>query len=167
MRSEKHVRLGAEHPLWDRIQIVLIGSFIAVMLLDNVSTLSLGYSSILQRVAAHPILLLAAVFLIAFGVYLVKESQGAVFAKIKKPRFHDAGVYSLVRHPMYLGGLMILLGFLFLKFSLIAFAIWIVYCGFCDWMASYEEKDLVRVLGKEYADYQSRVPKWLPFSKRR
>jgi protein-S-isoprenylcysteine O-methyltransferase Ste14 len=167
MHSEKQVRLGAEHPLWDRIQIVLIGSFIAVMFLDNVSTLSLGYSNILQRVAAYPILLLPAVFLIAVGVYLVKESHGAVFAKTEKPRFHDAGVYSLVRHPLYLGGLMILLGFLFLKFSLIAFAIWIVYCGLCDWMASYEEKDLVRVLGKEYADYQSRVPKWLPFSKGR
>jgi protein-S-isoprenylcysteine O-methyltransferase Ste14 len=34
-------------------------------------------------------------------------------------------------------------------------------------MAGFEEKDLLRVLGKEYADYQSRVPKWLPFSKRK
>jgi len=33
----------------------------------------------------------------------------------------------------------------------------------CDWMASYEEKDLLIVLGKHYAEYQSRVPKWLPF----
>ena len=60
---------------------------------------------------------------------------------------------------------MILFGFLFLKFSLIAFVIWVVYFVLCDWMASYEEKDLLRVLGKEYADYQSRVPKWLVFSK--
>jgi protein-S-isoprenylcysteine O-methyltransferase Ste14 len=166
MRPEKRVRLGAEYSLWDRIQIVLIGSFIVVMLLDNVSTLSLGYSSILERVAAYPILLLPAVFLIAIGACLVNESHEAVFAKTEKPEFHDSGVYSMVRHPMYLGGLMILLGFLFLKFSLIAFSIWIIYVGLCDWMASYEEKDLLRVLGKEYADYQSRVPKWLPFSKR-
>jgi protein-S-isoprenylcysteine O-methyltransferase Ste14 len=163
---EEHARLGSEHPFWDRIQIVLIGSFIVVMLFDNVSTLSFGYPSILERVSAYPILLLPAVFLIAFGVYLVKESHGAVFAKTEKPRFHDSGVYSIVRHPMYLGGLMILLGFLFLKFSLIAFVIWIICLVLCDWMASYEEKDLLRVLGKEYADYQSRVPKWLLFSKR-
>ena len=162
---EKHVRLGSEHPLWDRIQIVLISSFIVVMLFDNVSTLSFGYPSILERVSAYPILLLPAVFLIAFGVYLVKESHAAVFAKTVEPKFVDSGVYSIVRHPMYLGGLMILLGFLFLKFSLIAFVIWVVYFVLCDWMASYEEKDLLRVLGKEYADYQSRVPKWLVFSK--
>jgi len=32
-------------------------------------------------------------------------------------------------------------------------------------MASYEEKDLLRVLGKKYVNYQNRVPKWLVFSK--
>jgi protein-S-isoprenylcysteine O-methyltransferase Ste14 len=136
------------------------------MLLDNISTLSFGYPSILERVSAYPILLIPAVLLIAFGAYLIKESHGAVFAKTQKPKFVKSGIYSLVRHPMYLGGLMILFGFLFLKFSLIAFAIWIIYFVLCDWMASYEEKDLLRVLGKEYADYQSRVPKWLVFSKR-
>ena len=162
---EKHVRLGSEHPLWDRIQVALIGSFIVVMLLDNVSTLSFGYPSILERVSAYPILLLPALFLIGFGVYLIKESHAAVFGRTAKPKFVDSGVYSLVRHPMYLGGLMVLLGFLFLKFSLIACAIWIVYFVLCDWMASYEEKDLLRVLGRKYANYQSRVPKWLVFSK--
>jgi len=145
---------------------VLIGAYVFVMLFD-VGTLSFGYPSILERVSAYPLLLLPAVFLIGFGGYLVRQSHGAVFAKTEKPRFLKSGVYSLVRHPMYLGGLMILLGFLFLEFSLVAFAIWIVYLVLCDWMASYEEKDLLRVLGKEYADYQSRVPKWLPFSKRR
>lgn len=164
---EKHVRLGSEHPLWDRIQIVLIGSFIVVMLLDNVSTLSFGYPSILERISAYPILLPPAVFLIACGIYLIKASHAAVFVRTGKPKFVDSGVYSLVRHPMYLGTLMILLGFLFLKFSLIAFAIWIVFFVLCDWMASYEEKDLLRILGKEYVNYQSRVPKWLVFTKTR
>jgi len=164
---EKHARLGSEHPLWDRIQIVLIGSFIVVMLFDNISTVSFGYPDILGRVSAYPILLLPAAFLFAFGVYLIKESHAAVFGRTGKPEFVDSGVYSLVRHPMYLGGLMILLGFLFLKFSLIAFAIWIVYLVLCDRMANYEEKDLLRVLGKQYADYQSRVPKWLVFSRRK
>jgi len=147
------------------MQIVLIGSFVVVMLLDNISTLSFGYPSILERVSAFPILLLPAVFLIGFGAYLIKESHAAVFAKTGKPEFVDSGVYSLVRHPMYLGSLMILLGFIFLKFSLIAFVIWLVYFVLCDWMASYEEKDLLRVLGKKYVNYQNRVPKWLVFSK--
>ena len=165
--TEKHVRLGAEHPLWDRIQIVLIGSFIVVMLFDDISTVSFGYPNILERVSAYPILLVPAVLLIGFGAYLIKESHAAVFGKTGKPELVDSGVYSLVRHPMYLGGLMVLLGFLFRKFSLIAFAIWIVFLGLCDWMASYEESDLLRVLGRTYADYQNKVPKWLAFSRRK
>jgi protein-S-isoprenylcysteine O-methyltransferase Ste14 len=135
------------------------------MLLDDFSTVSIGYPSILERISAYPILLLPAGILIAFGVYLVKNSHDAVFTRKASPQFHDSGVYSLVRHPMYLGGLMVLFGFLCLKFSLIAFAIWVVYFVLCDWMASYEEKDLLRVLGKQYAEYQRRVPKWLIFSK--
>jgi len=162
---EKHVRLGSEHPLWDRIQLLLIGSFSVVMLLDNVSLISLGYPNTLSRVAAYPILLLPAILLIVVGVYLIRASHSAVFGKTDKAEFVDSGVYSLVRHPMYLGGLMVLFGFLVLNFSLIAFAIWGIYSVLCDWMASYEEKDLLRVLGKEYADYQRRVPKWLVFSK--
>jgi protein-S-isoprenylcysteine O-methyltransferase Ste14 len=31
-----------------------------------------------------------------------------------------------------------------------------------DKMATYEEKDLIRILGKEYIAYQKRVPKWCP-----
>ena len=71
------VRLGSEHPLWDKrekradTKIVLIGSLSLVMLFDNVSVLFFGYTSILERVSAYPIIL-PAVVLIAFGVYLVK-----------------------------------------------------------------------------------------------
>ena len=135
------------------------------MLFDNVSVLSLGYPSTLARIVAYPILLLPAVFLLVAGVYLIRESHSAVFGQTDRPEFVDSGVNSLVRHPMYLGGLMVLFGFLVLNFSLIALAIWLTYSVLCDWMASYEERDLLRVLGKEYADYQSRVPKWLVFSR--
>jgi len=166
VNPKEHVRLGAEHPLWDRIQIVLIGLFLVVMFFDDVSTLTLGYASTLDRISAYPVLLLPAAVLIGFGTYLIKKSHAAVFGKKGNAELVDSGVYSLVRHPMYLGGLMVLLGFLFLNFSLIAFAIWVTYAVLCDWMASYEEQDLLRVLGGKYANYQRRVPKWLIFSKR-
>jgi len=164
---EKHLRLGAEHPQWDRIQIVLIGSFLIAMVFDNWSLISFGYPSILDRIIHLPALLAPALFLIAVGVYLVKKSHGAVFGKVGTPELLDSGVYSLVRHPMYLGGLMILLGFLFLNLSIVALVIWAVYAFLCNWMATYEEKDLLRVLGDKYANYQSDVPKWLMFSKLR
>ena len=121
------------------------------MTFDNWSLISFGYPSTLDRIFHLPVLLVPAIFLIAAGIYLVKESHGAVFGKGGTLELLDSGVYSLVRHPMYLGGLMILVGFLFLNFSIMALVIWAVYAYLCNWMATYEEKDLLRVLGDNYA----------------
>jgi protein-S-isoprenylcysteine O-methyltransferase Ste14 len=148
------------------MQIVLIGSFLIAMIFDNWTLVSFGYPSILDRISHLPELLMPTVFLLAVGIYLVQKSHSAVFGRAGTPELLDSGVYSLVRHPMYLGGLMILLGFLFLNLSIIALVIWAVYAFLCDWMATYEEKDLLRVLGDKYANYQSDVPKWLMFSSR-
>ncbi|HUK50049.1 MAG TPA: hypothetical protein VLV18_03350, partial [Terriglobales bacterium] len=61
--SERHMRLGEEHPQWDRIQIVLIGSFLVAMIFDKWSLVSFGYSSILDRLLHLPELLVAAILL--------------------------------------------------------------------------------------------------------
>jgi len=140
--------------------MILIIAFFLSVYYDN--SFSVGYSSILERVSAYPILLLPAALFLGAGVYLVLKSHSLVIAHEGAPKFVDSGVYSVVRHPMYLGALMILLGVLFLKFSLLALAIALVYLVLSSWMASYEERDLVRKLGRRYLDYQKRVSKLIP-----
>jgi len=154
--------LGVEHPIWDDLQNVLILLFFVAVSADGISQFYLGFSTVLVNAVSFPILILPTIFFIVVGTYLVKESHGAVLVGEGEPMFVDSGVYSRVRHPIYLGMLLTLLGFLFLEFSLIASTIWVVFFIVCDWMASYEEKDLVRILGKKYIDYQKRVPKWFP-----
>jgi protein-S-isoprenylcysteine O-methyltransferase Ste14 len=73
-----------------------------------------------------------------------------------------SGAYAVVRHPMYLGTLLFCLSLLFISLSLLSIGIWIAFFIFFDKMATYEEKDLVRILGEEYTTYQKRVPKWVP-----
>jgi protein-S-isoprenylcysteine O-methyltransferase Ste14 len=98
-----------------------------------------------------------------FSLYLISKSHNAVLVKkTEKPRFIDSGIYSLVRHPMYLGILMFCLCFFFISSSLLSFGIWITFFIIYDRMATFEEKDLIRVLGKKYIDYQRRVLKWFP-----
>jgi protein-S-isoprenylcysteine O-methyltransferase Ste14 len=63
---------------------------------------------------------------------------------------------------MYLGVLMFCLGFFFASPSLLSLGVWIGFFIVYDKMATYEEKDLVRILGEEYIAYQKRVPKWFP-----
>ena len=63
---------------------------------------------------------------------------------------------------MYLGILLVYLAFLFDMPSLLSLMIWLRFFIFYDKMTTYEENDLIRMLGEEYINYQKRVPKWFP-----
>jgi protein-S-isoprenylcysteine O-methyltransferase Ste14 len=61
-----------------------------------------------------------------------------------------------------LGTLMFCLAFFLAIPSILALMIWIAFFLIYDKMATYEENDLIRLLGEEYAVYRKRVPKWFP-----
>jgi len=158
---EKHMGLGAEHPKWDTIQNTLILLIFASLALDAISQVLLGHSTILISLLNFPILAVPAVFLIAIGYKLVSESH-RVILRNDQPKLVEDGVYSLVRHPLYLGELLVLLGLIVLEFSLVALVFWAALAICCDWAATYEERDLLRIFPEEYGAYQRRVPKWIP-----
>jgi protein-S-isoprenylcysteine O-methyltransferase Ste14 len=129
---------------------------------DALSQHFLGFSTIQTSVIASPLMLMPAVLLFVVGYRLIKESHGVVLMRSGQPRLVEDGVFSLVRHPMYLGIFLFLLGFLMLEFSMVAAFFLLIFAVACDWAATYEERDLVRLLGDEYRNYQKRVPKWVP-----
>jgi len=92
---------------------------------------------------------------------LARKSEAVVFHN-EAGRVIDSGVYGYVRHPMYLGLLLIILGFSISTLSVLSLAVWAALFLFLDRMAAYEEADLTRLLGKPYVDYMKRVSKWLP-----
>jgi len=117
----------------------------------------------LVELTSFPLLLLPAILSLGFGTYLGLKSHEAVFGEtVGQPELIDSGVYSWVRHPMYLGTLIFCLGFFFSSLSLLSLGVWIGFFILYDKMATYEEKDLIRILGEEYIAYQKRVPKWVP-----
>jgi protein-S-isoprenylcysteine O-methyltransferase Ste14 len=159
----KHFGLGPEHPLNYKLQQIMITLFFAVWVIDSLSLLLFRYSSVLFDVISFPILILPAALLFIVGLYLITQTHGKVLVeKSERAKFIDSGVYSWVRHPMYLGGLLLFLSFFFISASLIALGIWIVFFIILNKMAAYEEKELVRILGKKYVNYQKRVSKWFP-----
>lgn len=122
-----------------------------------------SYSTVLAGLVILPLRLFIAIVTIGFGLYLIAKSHKAVFGDAcAQPRLIDSGVYSWVRHPMYLGILMSCLAFFFAMPSVLSLGVWLVFFILYDKMATYEEKDLIRILGKEYIAYQKRVPKWCP-----
>jgi protein-S-isoprenylcysteine O-methyltransferase Ste14 len=164
---KKRLRLGSEHPLCDSIQLAMLISYFVVLGVDSVGHFVFGFSTVFVRFTSFPLLMLPALLLWSLGIYFALKSHEAVFREMNsQPRLIDSGVYSWVRHPMYLGILMFCLGFLFIMPSLLSSGVWIAFFIIYDRMASYEEKDLIHILGGEYGNYQKRVPKWFPVRQR-
>jgi protein-S-isoprenylcysteine O-methyltransferase Ste14 len=153
--------LGAEHPLCDKLQAVMLLMFFVVWALDTVSYFIFNYSTVIAEVFSYPALVIPALFFISFGVYLITKSHKPIFGKLHDtPVLITEGVYSWVRHPMYLGTLLLCLGFCFISLSLLSLGILLVFFILYDRMATYEEIDLLRIFSEEYSEYQNHVPKW-------
>lgn len=84
---------------------------------------------------------------------------------IENPKFRAKFLYKIVRHPIMSGFIIAfwatpLMTVGHLIFSIITTAYIIVAVKY------FEEKDLRKIIGKEYEDYQKRVPMILPLTKR-
>ena len=161
--SKNKAGLGYEHPHCDQIQLIMIITFFVVWGVDSLVFFIFGYSTVLVGLISLPVLLLPAILSLVFGLYLIAKSHKAVFGGITNQHgLIDSGVYSWIRHPMYLGILLSCLGFFFISSSILSFGVLIAFFILYDKMTAYEEKDLIRKLGEEYIAYQKRVPKWFP-----
>ena len=101
--------------------------------------------------------------LITIGVAMGYLAERMLFhQKQNRPCVIDTGILIHVRHPLYLGGLLVYLGFVIATFSLLSLTTYIFVFVVYDYLATFEEKDLERVFGQAYVEYKRRVPKWIP-----
>ena len=87
--------------------------------------------------------------------------------KRHKPGVIRKGVFSIVRHPIYLAEILLYLGLLMLNMSLAATGAWIVAIIFLHYISRYEERLLLERFGEEYEQYMQKVPMWIPRVRRR
>ena len=74
----------------------------------------------------------------------------------------SSGVYRASRNPIYLGMLLVMLGFAVALSSLAALAVSAVFVLYIDrFQIQPEERALSSVLGDEYLDYRARVRRWI------
>lgn len=97
-----------------------------------------------------------------FGIGGVKETTWRVAETHTTERIITSGVYSIVRHPQYLGGLLAHVGISFLlsaSYSLLSTPLMaaLVYL-----ISRKEEAELVREFGKEYEDYRKKTSIFVP-----
>ena len=110
------------------------------------------------------------VLLITFGIFLW---HGAVFrAKvddgITQNRLVVAGVYSIVRNPIYSAFMFFCTGALLISGNLFFYPLFLFYWGFMTvLMKCTEEKWLKNLYGKEYEEYCRRVNRCIPWHAKR
>ena len=149
--------IGEEHPDSDRVQLILLAVLVVVWLVDS---FLLKWGTITQ-VPLFARLVTTIVF-IGFGVYLVQKSHKLVI-EAEEPGLVDWGVYSISRHPMYLGSMLFELGIVTSTLSIPALLVWVVIFIAYNRFAAFEEESLLEVLGDEYKQYQSKVRRWAIF----
>ncbi|MCI0513825.1 isoprenylcysteine carboxylmethyltransferase family protein [candidate division KSB1 bacterium] len=158
--DESRADLAGEHALGDLGQLILFIIFLIVWLTDIFWLhFSTPWANGLPWFLNIP---LAVIILVLAGV-LAQQGLKIVFEEIRVPPVViRAGVFNLVRHPIYLGAILVYAGLLILAFSLAATVVWLIIMVFYHFIAKYEEKILLARFGADYAQYQQDVPMWLP-----
>ncbi len=94
--------------------------------------------------------------------------EGVIYTSLKVAETHRAervvttGVYSIIRHPQYFGGILAHIGFSFLLsglYSLLVTPLVIAIVYIISWK---EEIELTKEFGQKYADYKKKVPMLIP-----
>jgi protein-S-isoprenylcysteine O-methyltransferase Ste14 len=154
MSDHEHERLGEEHPRSDQIQLMMFIVLLGVWITDS-------FIIKLYTISQIPLIirLSTSIAIAGVGVIFVQKSHKLVI-EADEPKLVDWGVYSITRHPMYLGVMLFELGIVTTTLSTLSLIIWIVISIIYNQLAAYEENSLNDVLEDEYKQYQKRVKRW-------
>jgi len=157
--EHKHL-LGKESPYSHILQFSCFAAFMSMWILDSfVFKFSVKFADHVPMVVR----LIAALALITIGVTIGYRAEKVLFhQKQDSPCVIETGVLAHVRHPLYLGGLLVYFGFVIGTFSILSLLTYMFVFVVYNYLATYEEKDLERIFGQAYVEYKRRVPKWIP-----
>lgn len=152
--------LAGEHKLGDIGQIILLIVFIIGLLADR---FVLHFSLLLVQFLPFYLRVLISLPFFVFSFYLARFGLKTIFGEQREELVViKSGVFSIVRHPIYLASILVYLGFIVISLSIIAFCIWIIIVLFYYYISRYEEKILLDKLGSQYGEYMREVPMFVP-----
>lgn len=105
---------------------------------------------------------LASGVLIAAGFILLATAWDVLYTAQRAARLATSGPYARVRHPQYLGFVLIMLGFLLQWPTLITLALFPLLATMYARLARREEREAAATFGAEYARYAARTPACFP-----
>ena len=154
---------NGEHPLGDAGQLILFGLFLVIWILDSFILHRSTFLADNIPLVFRLIILGAA---LAATFYLFKSGHVVVSGDQRATEVVSTGAFQYIRHPLYLGSILIYFGMMVSTASLFCLALLVLIALFYNYIAGYEEKLLEVKLGQDYIAYKKKTGKWIPnFSK--
>lgn len=152
--------LIGEHLWGDLGQLILFFIFMSVWITDS---FFFKYSIFLSEYVPNYIRIALGVIILIFSGIFARKGLKIVFGEVReKPEIINKGVFRIVRHPIYLGSILLYLGMIMFSLSLASFVVWILIIVFYYLISKYEEKLLLKEFGDEYRQYMNEVPMLIP-----
>jgi protein-S-isoprenylcysteine O-methyltransferase Ste14 len=85
-----------------------------------------------------------------------------IYRNRKSGKLVTGGIYRYMRHPQYTGIIMITLAWLFAWPTLPTLVMWPILAAAYYRLSRKEEKEMLRLFGKQYKEYMKSVPMFLP-----
>lgn len=101
-------------------------------------------------------------FVIAVGFILLSAAWDVLYKAQRANRLAIVGPYAHLRHPQYLGFILIMLGFLLQWPTLVTLIMFPILVVMYVRLAKREEREAFQQFGKEYVEYVARTPAFWP-----
>ena len=152
--------LAGEYRWGDAGQLLFLVVFIIILFSD---LFLIKLSNFWQNTVPWYFRVILFIPLFIISGYLARTGLKQVFEEERKElEVINSGVFGIVRHPIYLGSIILFLSFVILSLSILALIIWFAIVIFYYYLCRYEEKLLIKKLGDKYLDYIKEVPMLIP-----
>ena len=111
-----------------------------------------------------PFHVLSNVFIVA-GFWLLASAWKGLYRAQRAGRLATTGAYARVRHPQYIGFVLIMFGFLLQWPTLVTLAMFPILVFMYARLARKEEADMAACFGDEWRAYAARTPRFVPVFK--